>query len=193
MARRSAAAAPVLEPEKVVRPNRSTMRAEWRDPDDIRPGAAKTARTVHGWRSYCPLRRMGAAVSVGQIMAADKLRELYDVARVGYAPIQDGFYVATTPQPRPGPTAGEMQRARAGREYARAIRPFTPVQRSLITAIILDNKSVRAWTLYRQGMTGRHIDQRVEQGRLLAILDQLAAHFDTEIREELQHGWRLPP
>jgi hypothetical protein len=62
------------------------MQAEWRDPADLSPSAAKTARTITGYRGYDPLRkclkRHGAASSITErhVMAADILRGLADGA-----------------------------------------------------------------------------------------------------------------
>src|SRR6478736_2357799 len=62
------------------------MRATWRDPDDLRPNARR-AREITGYRSSCQLRRMsvqrGSPITEAHIVAADHLRSLADLSRVG--------------------------------------------------------------------------------------------------------------
>ena len=80
----------------------AVMHAEWRDPDDVKPTAARTAKQVNGWRTFCPLRR--AFHNPEHIMAADKLREVFDVARLGYSVTRTLISTDRTSQPSTGPS-----------------------------------------------------------------------------------------
>ena len=168
------------------------MRSEWRDPDDITPTARRTARVIQGWRSFCPLRRMAghpaSGITAEHIMGADKLRELVDVAAIGYSGDRPLVYVQTYPQPRMGLSASLVRQVQAARAVQRAVRPYTEAQLAMIEAIILRNTTLRAWTMTR---TGAH--PNVEKGRLLAILDLLAQHFEWETADEVARGRRLAP
>src|SRR5271165_4429934 len=77
------------DPPAVRLVNQSVMRSEWVDPDAFRPTAARTAKTIAGWRTYCPLRRMlgvkGTSVTVEHVMAADKLRQAADGIVFGFS------------------------------------------------------------------------------------------------------------
>jgi hypothetical protein len=123
------------------------------------------------------------------------LREAVDLAALGYTAGRAELILiglATSPQPRAGPSEAELARSQAARVVDRALRGFTNTQRAMITAVILRNLSLRAWVAMRIADTGLRFDPNVEKGRLLGILDQLAAHFDTEIEEQLARGQRLP-
>jgi hypothetical protein len=82
-------------PPEAQRANRRVMPGTWRDPDDVSPSAARTARMVKGWLSYCPLRRMQqrfgvvSGITAEHIAAADHLRRLYDAATLGFTGIKD--------------------------------------------------------------------------------------------------------
>jgi hypothetical protein len=170
------------------------MRATWRDPDDITPGARRTPREIHGWRSYDPLRRMLAFATSGvthaHIAAADKLREQVDLATMGYSAARPLIYVEQQPQPRHGGGAAAVSQVRAARAVRRVIALFSRQQLRMIEAIVLGNMTLRAWT---RSLPGQPASQPVEKGKLLAILDVLAQHFASEIRDEIARGKRLPP
>ena len=172
------------------------MRAEWNDPDDIRPDARRTPRSVSGFRAYCPLRRMaairGSAVTSAHIMAADKLREQADLARLGYSAVREMIFVQMAAGPRSGPSPGQRAQAAAARDLARALARFTAAQCEMLAAIILANQSIKAWTEQLGRRPGaRRVDPSVETGRLLAILDILAAHYEADVADELHRGRRL--
>jgi hypothetical protein len=176
------------------------MRSEWVDPDDIKPTAARVARRIVGVRAFCPLRRMmpitGSGITDSHVMAADKLREAVDVAALGFTAGRAELVLvglSASPQPRAGPSQAEIARAQAARVVERALKSFTDGQRAMINAVILRNLSLRAWVALRAEETGIRFDPNVEKGRLLAILDILAQHFETEIDDEVSRGSRLPP
>jgi hypothetical protein len=168
------------------------MRTEWVDPDDIKPTAAKTARKITGYRSYCPLRRMmslpGSEITQAHVMAADKLREAWDVARLGMTSGREpaALFVVLVQQPRTGPGAGEVAQVRAARVLRRALVLFGLPAQAMIQHVILYNQSLRSWAAGR-------LDPKREKQRLIAILDKLAEHFDSELAEDVAKGRRLPP
>jgi hypothetical protein len=174
----------------------AVARHDWADPDDTRPSAARVARRVQGWRTFCPLRRMQGSSSSGiiaeHVAAADKLRELVDLARLGYSGDRANIFVHLTPQPRTTLGAAGMAQAAAGRAVTRALALFTPGQRLMLLSVILTNQSLQSWSQDRASITGRAVSAAVEKGRLLALLDLLAAHFAAEIDEEVEAGIRLP-
>ena len=102
------------------------------------------------------------------------------------------MYVAVTPQPGSGPGRTEVARARASHVVQRAMRLFTDGQRLMLTTIVLDNQPCSRWTAMRTEATGVRHDPNIEKGKLVAILDVLANHFETEIDNELAQGKRLP-
>jgi hypothetical protein len=170
------------------------MRVEWRDPEDDRPTAARTARTITGYRTYCPLRRyrerLGSAGSITErhVMAADELRKLADAVLIGFGGRRDLVTVQSLVYgPRSGPTVAALRQAHAWQPYRRAMRPFCRGQRELIAHVVLLNWTVRRWTESLRD-SGRPADPKVELGRLAAILDVLAEHFFSEIEQDLQRG-----
>jgi hypothetical protein len=172
----------------------AVMRAEWPDPEDIRPSAARSARQVHGWRTYCPLRRMAghpsSGITPGHIAAADKLRELVDLSRMGHTPGRTQAYAGGSPQPRAGLSPNEMAQAAATRSVRRVLRLYDPRQLAMIHVVLLANQSLRSWIAVCAA-GGEHCQPAVEKRRLLAILDLLDEHFAGEIEEEINLGIRL--
>jgi hypothetical protein len=163
------------------------VRSEWVDPDDIRPNASRTARTIVGYRSYCPLRRCrdthgdAAAYSLQHIVAADELRRLADVVLIGFGGRRDMITIqAITYGPRNGPTRAAIRQAQAWPAYRRAMAPFAAGQRELIAHVLLMNWSIQRWVAGLKDR-GEQADPKQETGRLVAILDILAEHFGVEI------------
>jgi hypothetical protein len=169
------------------------MRAEWRDPEDTSPDARKSARIIQGYRRFCPLRRMLANTASGiteqHVMAADKLRELADLATLGYTGPRLLLFVLHSAGPVTGLGPAALARNAAWRALRRAMRLFSPTQLAMLDAIVLGNQTLRAWTLAR----GEGAHPNVEKGRLLAILDTLAHHFETELANDIAAGRRQPP
>jgi hypothetical protein len=163
------------------------VRGEWRDPDDIRPNASRTARTIVGYRTYCPLRRCrdakgdAAAYSLQHVLAADELRRLADAVLIGFGGRRDMIAIqAITYGPRTGPSTTAIRQARAWPAYRRAMAPFAAGQRELIAFVLLMNWSIQRWVA-RLKDRGDRGDPAQETGRLVAILDILAEHFSVEI------------
>jgi hypothetical protein len=165
----------------------------WRDPDDVTPGARRTPREINAWRSYDPLRRMlvhtSSGITTAHIQAADKLRELVDVATLGYTADRPLIFIANTAQPRTGMTPAAIAEVKAAREVRRVVVMFAPIQLAMIQAVILRNVTLTAWTR----ALPPPVSQPVEKGKLLAILEILVQHFDAAIQDELARGRRLPP
>lgn len=174
----------------------SVMRSEWTDPDDIKPNARHTARRIVGYRSFCPLRRAmrhdGSGITELHIAAADKLREIWDVARLGYsANAHPLVHVVTAQRPRSGPSQAEQARERADRTLRRALALFTAAQRELLDAVVLRNITVHAFASTVANETGQRFDPNTMRGKLIAVLDVLATHWQSELEEELARGKRL--
>jgi hypothetical protein len=169
------------------------MPATWRDPDDITPGARRTPREITGWMRYDALRRMfgdpRSGVTAQHVMAADTLRELVDLATLGYAADRPLIYVQQNAQPRFGMGPAALAQVKAARAVTRVVKLFGPLQLLMIQAIVLRNVSVRKWT----EALPAGASQAVEKGKLLAILDVLVQHFAAEIDDDLARGRRLPP
>jgi hypothetical protein len=173
------------------------LRSSWRDPTDTSPTAAKTARQVSGWRTYCPLRRLAAGRSSNitemHIHAADMLRQAADAAGIGFSAEKDDMPVTSIvygPKPGPGPAA--LASDKAARTLERDWKLFAPSQHAMIRGIILRNWAVEHWCKVEAERTDRRIDPRLEMGKLVAILEVLAEHYRTEIDEGLTNGRILP-
>lgn len=171
----------------------SVMAAEWRDPDDTTPGAARTARTVRAYRSFDPLRRRAARapyrITEQHLVAADLLRGWADGAAIGFTARRDlSMPVGGVPfRPSLGPGATSQRQTRCWRNFTRAMAIFNSDQRSLVTHVVLLNQSVRSWCLARleQGLP-LHRDRTVDD--LVACLDQLVTFLDTEVHEAIGRG-----
>ena len=81
-----------LAPPEIRLANHSVMRTEWRDPSDFAPSAARVAKSVTGYRQYCPLQKCRANhgersnYTVEHVLAADRLRQLADAVAIGFSP-----------------------------------------------------------------------------------------------------------
>jgi hypothetical protein len=168
------------------------MRSSWRDPDDIMPDARRVPREITAWRRFCPLRKMSgdprSGITAAHIMAADKLREVVDVATLGYSSERPMIFAAMAAQPRFGMSGADIARVAAMRSMTRVLRIFPPGQLVMLEMIVLRNVNLRAWTLAHD-----NANPAVEKGRLLGILDRLAQHFDAEIEDDISRGRRLIP
>jgi hypothetical protein len=172
-------------------------RSSWRDPDDTSPTAAKTARQVTGYRTFCPLRRIAqgrsSSITDAHIHAAEMLRKAADAAGIGFSAERDGMPVTSIVYgPKLGPGKAAQASEKAARDFKRAVRPFGPDQLQMIQGILLRNWAVERWCHMENDRTGRKIDPRVEMGKLLAILEILAAYYKTDIEEGLANGRILP-
>ena len=172
---------------------RHAMRADWVDPEDIKPNASHRPRRITGWRRYCPLRRMSghpvSGISERQIMAADKLREQFDMATMGYSGERTMVFIARCALPRWGLGPAAVAQLRAARDIRRVARLFSAAQLALIDAILLRNLSLREWS--RSATPPLH--PATEKRSLMVVLYMLAEYYDTELKEDLDNGRRLAP
>jgi hypothetical protein len=95
--------------------NRTAMRSTWRDPEDDKPGASRTARTITHYRAFCPLlrclHRHGAASSITaeHVAAAHELRLLWDAVAIGFSGRRELWSVVDVVHgPRDGPGCGSI-------------------------------------------------------------------------------------
>ena len=156
------------------------MRANWRDPEDMRT-QARRAREIGGWRSYCPLRRMASyrnsQITERHIIAADHLRMLADSAIHGFSAREGMMPIgAVAYGPRPGPSAAAVAQAFAAHDLSRVLRRFTAPQQWMLVHVVLLNRTLTAWCGGREGL-----NPQVEMGRLVCSMDQLEEYYSSEI------------
>lgn len=170
----------------------ATMAATWRDPEDLNP-RARAAREVAGYRSFCPLRRMlryGAKeITERHIMAADKLRLIFDTATIGFSTERDLSLTigAVLFGPMAGPTRLASRQARAWAPLQRCLGLYTAEQKRMLVHIVLDNHTLQSWAQSFEPAR----NPTSEMGKLLAVLEIMALHFDAEIEEERRRGGGL--
>jgi hypothetical protein len=175
---------PSLEPPPEIRlANRTAMRAEWIDPEDDKPSAARVGRTIHGHRTFCPLRsclhRHGSRSSftADHVEAADRLRACWDGARLGYAglrdwaPVQSAMY-----RPATGHKQTALKQLRARKMFDAAWSLFRTEERALLALVVLANVTVT------QAADRLELRLPLAKQRLIEALDRLAEHFD--VRDE---------
>lgn len=176
----------------------AVMEAEWRDPEDVQPDARRHSRTIRGHRAYDPLRwsrrRHGDASSITElhVHAADRLRRAYDLAALGGLPgvvwLRGAIPHQTHYQPLSGPRIASLAMLRAHREFRRAMAIFVlRHELFLIAAVVLENTSISAWTRFLKA-SGKPSAPQAETKRLVAALDKLVQHYDTEIKEDMAMG-----
>jgi hypothetical protein len=159
--------------------NETAVRAEWTDPEDDKPTAAKTARQVSGYRQFCPLRwcirrhKERSSFTAEHVVAADRLRLSFDGSRLGFSalrdwrPIQAMFY-----RPQTGPTATAVRQYRCRRSFDAAWSLFNDTERALLLAVVLRNIAINRVC----EMTGWSKHKTTE--KVVASLDKLADHYD---------------
>jgi hypothetical protein len=168
----------------------AVMRGEWVDPDDVRPTASRTPRTINAWRSFCPLRRCmghaGSSITVEHIAAADMFRALADGACIGFSAARDSGLPISSIRYRPmtGPGALAQQQERCSRRFKKVLALFEPEQLPMLVNILLANMTVRGWTM-AQRAAGMKVRADVEMRKLVAILDALVEHFQDDLQ---RHG-----
>lgn len=180
------APAPRIDPEgpSSVRQNKAgptgVMKGSWRDPDDIRPGAARRAREITGYRSYCPLRRMAAMkhsqVTERHIIGADQYRLAVDITVFGCSGGRNIAGGHTGFGPIAGPSAAAAMQARCAREVARLLARIPLAHRAMLTEIIILNRSLHNWCSQQRGR-----ESGKEMGKLIVILDIIEDHFASDI------------
>jgi hypothetical protein len=170
----------IAEPPPTVQMTTGKVfRDRWADPQDDRPTAARVAREVAGWRSFCPLRRCIArhgdrsSFTADHVEAADRLRAAFDGARLGFSGIKDWRPVtAINHRPSQGPGAVALKQLRARKMFDRAWALFGELERALLLAVVLRNLSVT-----RAAAMGR-LRQPLAMQRLIEALDRLVEHWD---------------
>jgi hypothetical protein len=167
------------QPPAIQIASRKVMKSAWVDPDDTTPGAAKTARQIHGHRRFDPLRwclhrhRERSSFSEEHIMAADLLRAAWDGSRLGFVglktwmPVQSAVY-----RPSTGPAGPALRQLRARQTFDGAWRLCCGHDRALLLAVVLGNMSL-----------GKAADRlRVSKPwatqALVLVLDRLCEHFE---------------
>lgn len=159
----------------------AVMRGAWRDPTDIVPNAARRPREVRGWRVFCAVRGArlrGSDITEEHIVAADILRQRYDLARLGASGAMLAEPTAGMPGPRSGPSNGALRAARASHSVGHLFRALSDEHATLLTVVVLDNISVSRWC----GMHDPKLDKRVVMRQLIEALDILVDYFQEEIR-----------
>lgn len=163
----------------------AVMRANWRDPDDIRPNAARRPAQITGYRTYCPLRRMaagsGSQITDTHIIAADQFRAQVDLAVIGRGGSSLGELARYGFGPLKGPSPAAIVQACADKDVRQVLRHFAPSHCLMLTHILLLNQSLRSWCLRLTAERGKPVQEHVEMGRLLTILDLLVHHYDLDI------------
>jgi hypothetical protein len=186
-ARATLAALPSLEihsPSAIQLSNRLVQRASWNDPaEGATISAARSAKQVKGWRSFCPLRRLlertngASGITIEHVTAADLLRMQYDIASLGLSGKRAQWvYIDSNFLPSAGPTTAALAQTRAIRTVRRAMRIFTAEQQDLVHCIVLQNWPISRWQKERG--IGSH---GTATAKLVACLDLLVEHFDAEI------------
>jgi hypothetical protein len=190
---------PIEPPAPLVRIKARTgptaiMGYAWRDPEDDRPSAARTAREIAGHRAYCPLRwnirRHGTASAITErhVWAADRLRRVFDLAVMGASGPREMVPVLSIVYgPRTGFSAAAMAQPKAHREVRRVMALFSTEDRMLITTVVLFNRAVSFWCQARRerGLPGY---PKVEMARLVVCLTLLEQHYAAELDEDVAKG-----
>lgn len=165
----------------------AVSKLSWRDPDDMRPNA-RYAREVHGYRTYCPLRRMalqrGSQITERHIKAADRFRSQADLAIIGAGGSYDLLVTHGGFGPSLGPSAAAIETAAAALGLSKALRRVPPVLRPMLVEVVLLNRSLQTWCL----AAPVPLDAKIEMGRLLALLALLVDHYGPELDAEAAIG-----
>jgi hypothetical protein len=168
--------------------------SHWRDPDDSRPNASRRPKQVTGYRQFCPLRRMSSLpnsqVTEQHIRAADMLRAAADLASIGPSTPGELIVTHTAPGPRTGPTASAREQSTAGDEVRRVFRKLPVPLHALTRAVVLGNRSLQGWSTDEAARRGlaKPLDPKIELGRLLSVLDILAAHYALDLGRDVVTG-----
>jgi hypothetical protein len=178
-------------PPTIQRTSGKVMTGTWVDPTDTAPSAARTPRLVKGFRRPCLLRfcraRHGdrSAFSAEHVAAADELRRIYDLARLGASGRKNPWvYCDVAAQPKLGPTVSEMAAYEAWREMGRVRKRITDADWFLLGWFVLESLSVNRW-VEKEHRAGRKAYQKTVMQTLVRGLDTLVEHFGEVIR---RHG-----
>jgi hypothetical protein len=165
--------------------NRRVVRSTWRDPDDTSPTAARTAREISGWRTRCPLRscikRHGSRSSFTEqhVIAADRLRQLWDGSRLGFSGLR-GLTPVTSAMYRPalGPAKPALRQLKCRQQFDAAWALFTDQSCALLLSVVLQNRAVTR--------TAELLSVSVPwtTQKLVEALDLLVDHFEIGERKQ---------
>jgi hypothetical protein len=174
--------------------NRTVMKGEWTDPDDLEPNRRR-GRVIVGHRGFCPLRwclrrhKERSTITVEHILAADQLRLLADAIAIGLSG-NDRFnlnFIQRAILPRSGPSNAELRQARAWRPFQRAMALFNGDERDLIAHVVLLNLATSRYIVVRR-MSGKPTAETTIKPMLISCLDRLVEQFKSEVDRELQRG-----
>jgi hypothetical protein len=179
------------QPPSIQLASRKAMMAVWIDPTDTTPSAARTARTVSGYRTYDPLRKCRArhgersSFTAEHVEAADRLRQLWDGSRLGYSALKDLRPVQSAMhRPSQGPGAVALKQLRAREQFTRVWSLFSENHQAILVAVVLRNMSLTA-TAALFSITMPRLTQTVVE-----LLDRLVDHFEVGERKDPKGRWR---
>jgi hypothetical protein len=177
-------------PPEAQRASGHVTPAIWTDPEDLASNR-RTAREIRGYRRACMVRwcrnRHGASspFTSEHVIAADELRRIYDLARLGATSRKSSWiYIDRPTAPKLGPTPAELAGYWAWKEMRRVRSRFSIGEWHLLGWFVLENLSVGRW-IAREKAAGRGCGQVVVMRQLVAMLDVLVEHFGDVIRK---HG-----
>jgi hypothetical protein len=120
--------------------------------------------------------------SVEHILAADELRRIYDLARLGMMGRRHPWiYFDTTIAPKLGPTHSELANYRAWKALGRVRRRLTAANWTLLGWFVLENLSVGKW-VEKEEKAGRRCCPKATMQMIVLIMDVLVEHFGDAIR-----------
>jgi hypothetical protein len=96
-------------------------------------------------------------------------------------------------RPRQGPSVRQVAQVKALAIFQRAMRLFpAPCQQRMIQTVLLSNVTIGQWCIREGERQGCSLNPKHEMGRLLGILDNLSAHFRTDVEQAVDSGRMLP-
>jgi len=87
-----------------------------------------------------------------------------------------------------GPSVAAIGNLRSLRAAQRALALYVPLERRLMTFVVLLNNAVAKWVV-AQAEIGHKTDAHIEQARLVGCLDRLVEHFHSEVEHLVSRGW----
>jgi hypothetical protein len=167
------------QPPAIQLKTRKAVRASWADPDDMKPNAARAARSIAGHRAFCPLRwciaRHGerASFTADHVAAADALRAAWDGARIGFSSLKDWRPVtAINYRPAMGPTVSALKQLKCRVAFDRAWSLFDDATRAALVLVVLRNTSISKAAEVLDTSASRCKE------RLVIAFDRLVLHLD---------------
>ena len=114
----------------------AVMRDHRDDPEDA-------SKRVSGWRVACSIRDLAGLkkpVTARHIAAADVLREIFDIARLGFSPEDD--VRASTPGPRMGFSEAAQAQSAAEADLAWLLAKMSVRERAIVWVMVIQNITV---------------------------------------------------